>query len=106
MSNIADIIKSLVLEFGMHPYDINCGECENFAYQIADVVDGAEPIWGAEQPQLFTQEYDPGSHCYIRYNGFFYDSEEPHGVDTPMKLPLFHRQADRAKKQRKVETVC
>jgi len=89
-------IRDLVLEYGMHPYDINCGWCEDFANTVADEFEGARAEWGNKAESLFEQGHKPYLHCYIVYEGAYYDSEEPEGVDSPVKLPLYYRQKWRA----------
>lgn len=81
--SISDRIKSLVMEYwGRHPYDINNGDCEEFANIIADEFEGAVAEWG---------EGGEGDHCFIAYKGKYYDAEEPHGVPRWEDLPLYHR---------------
>jgi len=54
---------------------------------------------GDEAPHFFDTAHDPSSHCYIFYDGLYYDAEEPLGVSSPAELPLFMRQANRSKQQ-------
>lgn len=90
-------IKELVRRWGIHPFDINNGHCEEFAKIIEAEVDGARMEWGEESASLFGPEHDPSSHCYIVYANKYYDAEGPYGVNNPFKLPCYRRQADRAK---------
>ena len=87
-------IKELVLLWGIHPFDINNGHCEEFAEIIVQEINGARIEWGEESESLFGPEYSPDLHCYVVLSDKYYDAEEPYGVDSPNKLPLYHRQAD------------
>lgn len=92
MSLINIKIKELVRKWGIHPFDINNGCCEEFAEIIEAEVNGARMEWGRGFEALFTSKHDPDSHCYIVFAGKYYDAEEPYGVDNPVKLPLYRRQ--------------
>ncbi len=89
---IGRMIKRLVVKWGVHPFEINQGYCEEFAEEICKQIDGATEEWGDEAPHLFTAFHSPDVHCYIVYDGRYYDAEEPYGVDSPNKLPLYNRQ--------------
>lgn len=71
-------IRALVAEYAKHPWDINNGQCDEFAEEIARRIPGATAYalafkWG---------------HTVIRYEGLFYDAEEPYGVPHWRQLPL------------------
>lgn len=90
---MAAAIKQLVVEYETHPYDINCGMCEDFADDIEKLVPGAEVLWGEQLPDLLPVAiYDAEAHCFIRFEGFYFDAEEPYGVEHPTGLPLYMRQ--------------
>ena len=91
---MAEAIKTLVVEYETHPYDINCGMCEDFADDIEKRVPGAEVFWGEQLREMFTAKHDPECHCFIRYDGYYFDAEEPYGVAHPAALPLYMRQAN------------
>jgi hypothetical protein len=63
----------------VHPYDINCGRCEDWAYRVAELVGKGVTV------------YDPEDEChtFIKYRGKFYDAECPNGVSDWKQLPLF-----------------
>jgi hypothetical protein len=92
-ANISIQIKELVLAYKKHPYDINNGDCEEFADEIVKKIKRARIEWGDENLELFGPEHEPECHCYIVYKGKYYDAEEPYGVESPAKLPVYFRQA-------------
>ncbi len=98
-TEITEAIFDLVETFGMHPYYINDGECENFADQISDIIEGAESRWGNIDEHLFSEKHYPQCHCYIVYRGRYYDAEEPFGISNPTLLSFFVRQADQWKER-------
>lgn len=79
------------------PYAINCGECEEFAGEVFDIlVDGHDPlirrdgsppnvdvVWG---PRLCLP-----SHAWLHIDERHYDAECPEGVDLWKELPMFAR---------------
>jgi len=83
------------------PSEINNGNCGEFANDVADQIPGAYAIWGDDLcpilwsykvirlPDWFTN-FAPG-HCFIMYDGRFYDSECPDGCDFPDELPFYQR---------------
>ncbi|HET9061728.1 MAG TPA: hypothetical protein VFO62_00430 [Candidatus Binatia bacterium] len=86
----AHAVRRLVREFGSHPWDINNGECEEFADALADalgddndeavVVDCASDDWSIDY-----------HHQCVRYGDRYYDAEEPYGVTDWRHLPLVIR---------------
>lgn len=50
-------IKELVRRWGIHPFDINNGHCEEFAEIIATEIDEARMEWGEESASLFGPEH-------------------------------------------------
>jgi len=92
-------------DFGLSPAGINGGECMNFAADIARKGFG-EDIWGddldydyfwSEDMQAFgfwfAQSF-MSIHCFIMYEGKFYDSETPQGCDYADDLPCYQRNID------------
>lgn len=65
--------------YNKHPYDINNGDCADFADELAAALgDGAEAI---DLPMEW-------AHTCVRYQGRYYDAEEPYGVKHWRQLPL------------------
>ncbi len=66
--------------------------CEGFAELVVDKVPGAEACWDCDidpnQQDIPTNKRDP-SHCFVSYNGKYYDAACPDGVDDWRNLPFF-----------------
>lgn len=87
----SDIVKRLVAESGKHPFDINCGGCEDFAWTVFD---GFTDAFGSQTVQVHygeTMDEVFHGHVWTEYDGRHYDAEEPYGVSDPRLLPLFMR---------------
>jgi hypothetical protein len=88
MTKIAEIIAFYISEYGIDPYEINNGSCEEFADDVIDALE-SDGITGAEMSGTPTFEL-PG-HYWVDYNGKSYDAECPDGVDNWRKLPIFQK---------------
>lgn len=88
---MADAIRALVSEWGKHPWDINNGLCAEFADAIELRIPGAQAV---DLPERWT-------HTVIKYDGFYYDAEEPYGVTHWRQLPLCVRHIRADREQRK-----
>ena len=90
---IHEVIIRLVKEWGEHPYNINCGNCEDFALEVQKVIPEVEVYWGDELMDMgfFTEDHEPSYHAFMYYKGKYYDSEELFGVANPAHLPCFQR---------------
>lgn len=67
--------------WGIHPFDINNGDCEEFALQLIDCLqDGADEF-----------DCEDVAHMCVLYRGRYYDAEEPYGVQHWTQLPLVLR---------------
>lgn len=90
---IAEVIRQVLVDLEVvDPVDVNNGNCEAFADLVASRVPGARVLWDWEAPS----KTDPANdfawvHCFIHYEGKFYDSECPDGVEDWTQLPLFVR---------------
>lgn len=85
---ITQAIRQLVAEYerdGISAYEINNGRCNEFADEIVKMVDGAEAEWYDEVGE------EKFCHCYIKFNGKYYDSECPRGVASNTLLPYYAR---------------
>jgi len=106
MDNITQRILKLRIayakQYEVRPYEINNGQCEDFAYDLSHYGFG-EPIWGdelasfecwsaeiKEYPDWFS--HSAPIHCFTRYHGKYYDSECPQGCDYPDQLPCYQRE--------------
>ena len=95
MTEMPEILRYIVEEFNAHPYDINNGQCEEFAAAVKDRLPEAEAIWAddlREKSMFDGIDTWLDDHCFIRFQGRYYDAEEPEGVSSPDLLPFFWRQ--------------
>lgn len=100
MVEIRIAIQRLVIAWGCDPMRINGGDCEAFAGLIEDQGFG-EAMWGDElydyQWSGCARSWDDWVgffapyHCFIRFEGRYYDSECPEGVFWPDDLPFYQR---------------
>ena len=82
--------------YGCGASDINYGMCEDFAADLVRIMEPqeAEFLWGDiiaryrgyEDPESFH------SHCLTVFNGKYYDSECPSGVECLHQIPFFKRE--------------
>lgn len=96
---ITDAVTSLVVVYaGLYKtdaYHINCGLCEDFAIDLivvmgGDPYRGSDDIWMAwhdEMPDCTEDEATWHAHCFVVYQGRYYDSEAPEGVNHWRDLP-------------------
>lgn len=88
---VADHIRRLVKKFNKHPWDINCGECDDFSDALMEALGPeAESFWVKDLPQGAEEEWDI-AHVVTVYKGWYFDSEEPYGVQDWRHLPLCAR---------------
>lgn len=75
-------------EYNIDAYHINCGNCEDFAQEVLDELNdpNAELAWHWEMEDCSDDEVDEYAHCFIIFNGLFYDSQSPHGVNSWREL--------------------
>lgn len=88
---MANVIRNLVKEFDEHPFDINNGFCEDFAERLVEECGDGEAVWLDcidEEAQALKV-----AHCVFVYRGFYFDAEEPYGVDDWRYLPICVRAA-------------
>lgn len=92
---IHELIKVYSQTWCVNAYSINCGLCEDFAWSVCEVIDGAEAYWGNELCTEEETEYEfelYGCHCFVEYEGRYYDSESPDGEDNFRDLRCFAEQ--------------
>lgn len=91
-SAVAEHIRTLVKRFDKHPWDINCGECEDFSDALITILGPeAESFWVKDLPGCTEEEGEEIAHVVTLYRGWFFDSEEPYGVQDWRHLPLCAR---------------
>lgn len=91
---LAEVTAEWCEEDGIQPEDINYGDCEAFAEEIAKLVSGAVVLWDHEAAELEKRGVDGFwcVHCFVSYEGKYYDSECHHGVENWQQLPTFVRE--------------
>jgi hypothetical protein len=88
--DIVQVIRGIIREFGLPATEINAGFCEEFADRVAEKLPGAVVVWDWEADEA--EGMNRGwawAHCFVRYEGKFYDAECPHGVEHWLNLPFF-----------------
>lgn len=72
--------------YGTDAYEINCGMCEDFAHDLVKAL-GEDPYshscpieirWHDEMEDCSKKEANFWSHCFVMYQGRYYDSQAPH----------------------------
>ncbi|MFC1719437.1 hypothetical protein ACFL6S_37655 [Candidatus Poribacteria bacterium] len=84
-----DIMIDTIEQMKMKPYDINNGNCDEFAQIICDRVEGAE-IRATSIDDDF-EGYRWVGHIWIEYQGRHYDAEHIEGAENFLDLPIFRR---------------
>ena len=67
----------------MTPYDINGGNCDEFAWKIH------KKLKGVLVYEVDFFKSDLPRHFWVKYRGRFYDAECLRGVKDYIKLPIF-----------------
>jgi hypothetical protein len=113
-------VRKAFVDSGRAPsfYQINNGQCDEFAMQVLSECEGREVIreFYTEELQLADGSWDwaclrahhgiivPaglseaelddigfGGHVFLKHDGKWYDAECPNGADSPFDLPIFRR---------------
>jgi hypothetical protein len=66
---------------------INWGPCARFAAEVCSQIPGAIPVWDEEIDT--EQDIWVGCHCFVVFEGRYYDATCPEGVDKWWRLPYF-----------------
>ncbi len=74
-------VRDLVAEYGLAPREINAGNCDEFAWDLAGRIGGNVQESGPGQP----------AHLWVMHRGRLYDAECPDGVRRVKDLPFFRR---------------
>jgi hypothetical protein len=88
-ANVPAVVKKLVKEFGKTPYQINDGECDDFADKLQEQIGGVF-LQTAPWDGNFVSSQLPG-HAWVYWGGRHYDAETPNGVADWKQLPIFKK---------------
>lgn len=83
---LANLYKNL---FGKTPYQINCGDCEDFGEEIFNLFPDAVADWGDGFCNGSDDSDKYAYHYIIEYKGKYYDSEHPNGVEDFRTMSAF-----------------
>lgn len=91
---VSSIIQNQIKGYESSPCEINSGECEEFAWELAKKIPTAK-VSESNWDVIFTnpngkKEWIP-THFWITIDNLHYDAETPEGVDDYHKLPIFIR---------------
>lgn len=89
--SLPELICEMINVYGMDPADINGGWCAKFAEEVQEeAIKHGIKVELTDDQQLGHDNY---THTFMYFDGFFYDSESPDGVENWQDLPIFIRQA-------------
>ena len=76
--------------------EVNNGNCDRFGAEIQERLRGIVDDINEDETCLHTnwESSNVPGHFWLEYNGWFYDSECPEGVDEWTELPIFKRFAE------------
>ena len=90
-----DAILALRREYkelhGFKPWQINCGNCMDFAEELQAGFPQGEIFYGEDVPRRFKTRVDPFGHTFFYIGRRYWDSESPRGVRRPDDLPFYRR---------------
>ena len=92
---LTDLIHNLAKAWNCSPYDINCGQCEEFAFAVLDENDQLK-VRFQDMEDVCTESFagadnDLPGHVWIVCDGRHYDVECPGGVNNWEELPIFKK---------------
>ena len=85
---LPDILKRLVIAYGLQPYDINNGNCDYFAEDFLFV---AKKLGNPGRFFATPEDEDLPGHCWAFVSGRHFDAEAPEGVGDWRELPIFKK---------------
>jgi hypothetical protein len=85
------LVREYEAKFGYKsPAQINDGDCDSFAVDVARRLPGAVALWDHEADvDGETSHYR--RHAFVAYQGRFYDADHPDGVDDWRQMKEFRR---------------
>ena len=91
---IDELLETYLKRESLDAVGINNGYCEDFACELANIINTGINVKTQEHANVYWDsdycEMDI-SHCFIEFNGLFYDSECNEGVLHPGDLPIYSR---------------
>lgn len=72
--------------------DVNAGMCEDFALDLAELLQGSEVVYTENYVDWDSDEC-PGGHAWVLFQGRCYDAECLEGVSNWRSLPFFIRRS-------------
>lgn len=98
-TNVPKLVNELIDTYLTNGFtdvkSINNGSCEDFAEELAERINAiCIPCWEGYAEAKWEYEYDnrlDSIHCFVEFNGMFYDSETPQGVHNFLELPIYSR---------------
>jgi len=113
MQTIKDICSRYYKTYGLTAKKINNGNCDDFANDIEFNGFGCA-VWGDEdwlnwsldiKNHLDWFTHFAPFHCFIWYEGKYYDSECPEGCEYADQLPFYQRQKWIENTRRRLQVV-
>lgn len=93
--NITEVIRDVLQYPGFSyavndPSLINEGDCSQFATKVVDRLGAGKVVWSCDNPE-WDQVLGDWCRAFVEYEGKYYDSEAPEGVNTVFELPFYKR---------------
>ena len=90
--DLPEIIRHLAAEWGITPYQINSGDCEEFMVALCEAARLTDDHDFCTESFLEPEDHFtlPG-HVWTYTDGRHYDAEAPDGVEDWRNLPIFQR---------------
>lgn len=91
MKDLELFLENWLEENGLeNPAAVNCGMCEEFAIDLSNELVDSQVVYTEDFIDWDSPDY-PGGHCWVKYEGKFYDSECLEGVYDWRHLEFFKR---------------
>ena len=90
---LPEVVAKISADWGKDPYDINNGECEDFAGAVATqaVLDGVDCLLDWRCTEYYRNSDALPGHIWLydRFSKRHYDAECPQGIRDWRRLPIF-----------------
>jgi hypothetical protein len=91
MDKCTQAINEQIKIWNVKPYDINNGQCEDFAMAVIKSMGGYSDTLEEVATESFNNTDDLPGHVWIYYGDKYYDAECPEGVSDWRELPIFKK---------------